>query len=189
MDMDDKAQWDALERRMRMLEDKEEIRQAIYSYAHGTDRCQRDQIRAAYHDDAVDDHGSFSGGPDEVADIIAANSSGALNSQHHVGNVLIELDGDTANVESYFIACQLREVDGATYTRFRAGRYLDRFERRAGQWRIARRMVVEDWARLDRVSELPSEIGPNCVWGSRGSDDLSFRLSDFTGAVSGSVPG
>jgi SnoaL-like domain len=172
--------WMRVEGRLRALEDKDEIRQAIYSYAHGTDRCQRELIEGAYHEDAWDDHGSFRGGRDEVTDIIAANKSGALNSQHHIGNVLIELQGDAANVESYFVACQLRDVDGRLYTRLRAGRYLDRFERREGRWRISRRRVVEDWARLDAIVEVPPEIGPECTWGTRTREDLSYELSSFT---------
>lgn len=171
---------DELGERLRELLDKEEIRQALYSYARGTDRCHRDLIEAAYHEDAWDDHGTFAGTRDAVVDTIASNRGGAADSMHHVGNVLIELLGDAANVETYFMASQVLEVEGKTFTRMRAGRYLDRFEKRGGRWRIARRMVVDDWSRLDEVvSEAPG-ITPDCKQGTRDSSDPSYQVSDFT---------
>ena len=45
------------------------------------------------------------------------------------------------------------ERDGEEYTRYRAGRYLDRWERRNGQWKIAYRVIADDWDRLDKVVE------------------------------------
>ena len=180
---------EALERRVQELLDKEEIRQMMYSYARGTDRCDADLIRAAYHEDAWDDHGSFRGNREAVVDAIAPNSSGALDSMHHIGNILIELDGDAANVESYFMACQVREKDGRTYTRLRAGRYVDRFERRDGRWRIARRRVVDDWSRLDEVVEWPAEVGAECKHGTRSAADPSYDVSDFRRAVPGALGG
>lgn len=179
--IDESSSIAALERRLEQLEDKEAIRQAVYSYAHGADRCDRPLIAAAYHEDAWDDHGSFDGGRDEVADRISANLVGAVNAQHHIGNILIELDGAFANVESYFISVLLREVEGTMHTRVRAGRYLDRFEKRGGVWRITRRQVVDDWSRTDPVGELPAEVGPqsNCRWGARDRTDPVYELSDF----------
>jgi hypothetical protein len=169
----------SLEQRLQELLDKEEIRQAMYSYARGTDRCHRELIEGAYHDDAWDDHGNFQGGRDAVADIIASNRAGATNSMHHLGNILIELLDDAANV-AYFMACQTLEHDGKTYTRLRAGRYLDRFERRDGRWRIARRMVIDDWSRLDELVAVAPSITPECKQGSRDATDASYQLSDFT---------
>ena len=130
--------WTILERRVNELEDREAIRQTIYTYARGTDRCHRELIESAYHHDAWDDHGSFSGDRSTVVDTISANGSGAINSQHLIGNMLIELHGDMARVETYFQACQTRTLDGRDFTRIRAGRYLDRFEKREGRWRIRR---------------------------------------------------
>ena len=38
-----------------------------------------------------------------------------------------------------------------------AGRYVDRFERRDGEWRIARRTVVHDWSR--QLPTAPESLG------------------------------
>jgi hypothetical protein len=49
-------------------------------------------------------------------------------------------------VESYFNALQRsRRKDGTLNQVLLAGRYCDLFEKRGGEWRIARRVVVYDW--------------------------------------------
>ncbi|RYE42214.1 MAG: nuclear transport factor 2 family protein [Hyphomicrobiales bacterium] len=169
-----------LEQRLQELLDKEEIRQAMYAYARGTDRCHRELIADAYHEDAWDDHGSFRGGRDVVVETIYGRRAGTSNSMHHLGNILIELHGDKANVETYFMACQSLDLDGKTYTRMRAGRYLDRFERRDSRWRIARRMVVDDWSRLDKVVAVAPSVTSECRSGTRDLLDPSYELSNFT---------
>jgi hypothetical protein len=176
--------FETLERRLRELEDKEAIRQAIYAYARGADRCHHELIANAYHDDAWDDHGTFRGDKDTVVDIISSNPSGAIASMHHVGNILIELDGDQANVESYFFACQVREREGKKFTRIRAGRYIDRFERRDGRWRIAKRIVVDDWNRVDELVATAPELDGQCRRGTRDASDPSYDVSDFISVTS-----
>lgn len=170
----------SLEERVARIEDLEAIRQTVYTYVHGTDRCQSELIADAYHHDAYDDHGSFSGGRDDVVRIIMERGPSAAMSFHHVGNVLIELLGDVANVESYFMAAQTLEIEGRPHTRMRAGRYLDRFERRDGRWRIAHRQVADDWSRLDEVVATAPNVTDTCSLGTRDRTDPSYDLSDFT---------
>jgi hypothetical protein len=67
--------------------------------------------------------------------------------QHVIGNILIKLDGLTAAVESYFYGIQRGKVKGVVRDTVASGRYLDRFERRQGEWRIKERIVVTDWFR------------------------------------------
>jgi hypothetical protein len=106
---------------------------------------------SAYHPDAVEEHGYFTGSPADFVDIIIPrmDKSGFVG-QHHVTNWLIELDGDSARVESYFIVWN-PEVDaetGSLKAVMSRGRYLDRFEKRNGEWKIVRRRVIIDWAEL-----------------------------------------
>jgi hypothetical protein len=61
---------------------------------------------------------------------------------HNITNHLCDLDGDTANCESYVIG-GLRWLSGES-TSMAFGRYLDRLEKRNGEWRIAvRRCTLE----------------------------------------------
>lgn len=171
----------ALAEELRRLRDHEEIRQAMYAYARGIDRGDQSLLQPSFHDDAEDDHGNFKG---DKAAALAAFKKSAANKQttasfHHLGNVLIDLKGDVADVETYFVAVQRRELDGKTYTRTRAGRYLDRFERRDGVWRVARRKVIDDWNRLDEVVQVAAEIGPDNHLGTRDLTDPSYAVEGF----------
>lgn len=147
---------DALERRLRVLLAKDEIRDVLLRYAHGADRGDEELIASCFHPDAVDDHGTV-----ELTGLQTAPrfsrlpvvSTGGQVGQHFIGNILIDVRGDIAYSESYFIAFRTLDREDGEYTRFRAARYLDRFELRNGEWRIAYRVVVDDWDRQDRVVE------------------------------------
>lgn len=122
-----------------------EIREVIYTYCRSVDRGDAALIASAYHEDAEDDHGTFKGlGRDFAPHIVAQMDRAGAIGQHHVTNVLITfLDADTAESESYVIALN-PEPGGRVALVY--NRYFDRFERRAGAWKIARRMVIIDWA-------------------------------------------
>lgn len=136
------------------------IRQALARYCRGVDRGDRAMLLSAYHPDAIDDHGNFVGGPDDFATyVIDKFDITPRIGQHHVTNVYAEIDGSTAHVESYFIAFNAQTTEGGGEHDLVTGRYLDRFEEREGDWRIAERKVVIDigrdalagapWPRLD----------------------------------------
>jgi hypothetical protein len=77
---------------------------------------------------------------------------GMHRSQHAISNLLIDVEADTAQAETY---CQAyHEIDGpmaddgdGRIEMVVGGRYLDRLERRGGTWRIAERTYVMDWNR------------------------------------------
>lgn len=132
---------DALERRLRELVDRQEILDALYRYSRGLDRADHALAASAYHDDAVDDHGAVVASGRELVDWAIAMHEEKDISHCHVlgGNVTIDLDGDTAHVESYFFTfCREKKKPNMLST----GRYVDRFERRDGKWAIAARVCV-----------------------------------------------
>ena len=133
-----------------------EITQVLYRYCRGVDRGDRELIRSVYHPDASDDHGSWKGAGVDFADYIVDSMDGAtIAAQHQITNTLIEVDGDSAACESYFLAFHpTRDQAGDETLAIAAGRYLDRFERRDGAWRIADRRVVLDWTR-ENVEGVP----------------------------------
>ncbi len=123
-----------------------EIRQVLNRYCHGVDRGDRQLIKSVYHPDAIDDHGPWCGLGTDFADAIVHILDGSHGvGQHNITNVLIELNGDVAQVESYFIGFHPDKAPDGRITPI-TGRYLDRFERRNGAWKIAHRKVVLDWA-------------------------------------------
>ena len=74
------------------------------------------------------------------------------STQHAISNTRIEcaLADDLARVESYVVARHVTRSDPPELVEAGA-RYLDRFSRRDGRWRIARRVCVIDWSRISRI--------------------------------------
>jgi hypothetical protein len=158
--------------KLQELISREEIREVLMRYCRGVDRGDEDIINSTFHPDAIDDHGTPAP-PTKLAHLIATDGQQRM---HFTGNVLIELEGDTAFVESYFIAFSPHDVSGVPHTRSRAGRYVDRFERRDDEWKIAYRRVIDDWARLDPIGKVPDNIGVHA--GSRTREDAVYHMRD-----------
>ncbi len=136
---------------LRTVAARQEIHQVLMRYCRGVDRGDRDLITSVYHHGAVDRHGpaEFKDAHGEFAEW-AVSRLDALDgvTQHHITNYLIELNGDAAVAESYFLAFRPNKlVDGTEVLGVVGGRYLDRFERRGGHWAIVERSVVCDWSR------------------------------------------
>lgn len=153
------------------------IRNVLARYSRGVDRGDLALLKSVYHPEAIDDHGSFKGNGWEFAEILVKRmDEHTIPSQHHVTNVLIELHGDWADVESYVLAYHpVSDGAGGEVHALFGGRYLDRFEKRTGEWKIAERRVLMDWTR----SALPGDSwGLEAVFadaaGGRGRADPSY---------------
>lgn len=130
------------------------IYNAIMRYCRGVDRLDRDLIRSVCHPDANDNHGSYNGPVQGFIDWVFENHENkVISSVHHIGSVLIQLDGVIAHSESHVMVNHRRLVDGKLYDLLSHGRFVDRFEERGGDWRIVDRLVVIDWHRLDPVDQ------------------------------------
>ena len=127
------------------------IRACLLRYARGVDRLDMELVRHCYHPDATDSHGSFSGPVDEFVRWVERVLRRYDLTMHFLGNPLVEfLDTEHARVETYGMAMH-REAGGTDAQNLVTGfRYLDRFERRDGEWRIAARVAVTEWSRVDR---------------------------------------
>jgi ketosteroid isomerase-like protein len=139
----------------RALLDKAQIHDALMRYSRGVDRGDGELVMSVFHPDATLDMGRGPMPPAALADGITTMT--ATGTMHFIGNEYVEVDGDTAYSETYFISYATITDAGKTANRSRGGRYLDRFERRDGEWKIARRLLVDEWSRLD---ELPAPTGP-----------------------------
>src|ERR1051326_573663 len=104
---------DGLMRRLAEMADRMEIHQTLMRYCRGVDRADEALINSAFHPGAVDDHGTPRPAT-ELARGVAQNYHAQL--MHFTGNVLIELDGDSAAVESYFISFSPVEEGDKTFT-------------------------------------------------------------------------
>jgi hypothetical protein len=126
--------------------DKEAIREALMRYCRGVDRLDADIITSVYHPDAYDDHAGriFSGETvgqglvDWMTEIMDATA-------HNITTSNIEIYGEQAGSESYTTSMHLQTVDGVQHTLLAMARYVDRFEKRDGAWKILSRVVVPEF--------------------------------------------
>ena len=147
---------DDLESRLRDLADRSEIVDCLTRYARGMDRQDRDLVRSAYHDDAIDDHIGFVGRVDDFIDWAFGFHASQVRHQHYLTNHTIDLDGDVAHVETYYLFVATVPDDAAPLSAT-GGRYVDRFERRDGRWAIAARLCVVEWmSELRSLLDTPS---------------------------------
>jgi hypothetical protein len=152
---------------MAAMEARFRIEGVLRRYARGVDRADPAIVREAFHADARLNYGVI--GDVGVDEFIEANIEDGwmdlerrLASSHFLSNTTVDLDdsGCLAWVETYFVSVSRRRIDDELVDWIFGGRYLDRFERRDDDWRIARRLVVEDWSRIERVTR---------TWGERSS--------------------
>ena len=158
---------------LRVLRDKAAIFEVVNKYTRAIDRHDEEMIASVFHPDAIDNHGDFLGDVAEFTDWVnTGHSQIAEGHMHNVTSHTSEIDGDTAHAESYVIVV-LRLADGEP-VRVGGGRYLDRLERRNGEWRIALRRVTMDWRfRADSGPWLKGRRGYPA--GSWDKSDLSYQ--------------
>ncbi len=128
------------------------IRRVLANYCRAIDRMDHDLLRTVYHPDALDTGRptgrGHTAGPVErfFATVAESNAVGLEAAPILLGQTIFEFDGDVALTETSFAAFFRFRTDDGVVHEGHAGRYLDRFERREGEWRIAHRHLVIDWA-------------------------------------------
>jgi hypothetical protein len=96
------------------------------------------------------------------------------STSHYILNPLIRLDGDRGYSESC-VRAHLRFQD-QTSEMVISGRYLDRWERRNGQWRIADRVAIVDRYEITPITlQGAPEIMSQVNFGLRDAKDPSYR--------------
>ncbi|QJE74408.1 nuclear transport factor 2 family protein [Aerophototrophica crusticola] len=142
------------------LLDRQAIQDCLARYCRGMDQKDRRLLASAYWPEAQGPEGVEGGLAAIGAAIEQAVGTGCTphRCMHKLGNVLIRLEGDRAEVESYVVAYHWVREGGVERQVVVGGRYLDRFERRDGDWRIAERRFVLDWNRSDARQDT-AEVG------------------------------
>src|SRR3954447_24561403 len=91
---------------LQALLDRDAIRDCLYRYCRGIDRADEALLRSTYWPDATHCHRAYRGSSDGVIVQPIDRPRRGGRGVHQVANVLIELHGDVAAVESGFIALQ-----------------------------------------------------------------------------------
>jgi ketosteroid isomerase-like protein len=159
------------------------IEDCLKRFARAVDRQDWVAAREAYHDDAFDDHGFFKGPPDQFLAHVEKLHAHQDHSMHFNTNVLIEFQSrERAFVETYVLVLQRYRAGAPNVPPRAAGlrniasaRYLDRFEKRNDEWRVAHRTLVFG----DIVGELmvePPVFPAEFTVQKHGLDDPLYRL-------------
>ena len=168
------------------LWDREMIRDCLYRYCRGIDRVDEALLRSSYWPDGTDTHGAYRGSASGFVDWAMQTLPKIERGIHQIHNILIELHGTEAAVESYFTALQRQPGGEGTLVEVHmAGRYVDRFEKRGDEWRVADRIVVFDWVE-ERPAPETSEaerFGRRQPIGANWPDDPVYGL--FGGPAKG----
>lgn len=169
--------------------DRLQIQDVLHRWCRAVDRLDAPGMLAVFWPGAIDSHGPYIGPVEGLVDWIRERHKPIAVSSHFIGNLLIEFAGpDVALVETYVRTIQQYPVhaksqlaqltggaageDGTPMDMFTSSRYLDRMERRGGEWRIARRDLIQDWKQIVDV-KYPA-LAPKPGWhiGQRDGQDL-----------------
>jgi hypothetical protein len=135
-----------------MLLSRAKIQDLLARYCQSLDRCDIDRLRTIFWPEAT--HSMFDGSILDFPDFSMAQLRTMDSTMHSLANCVIEFDGcDRARSETYAIAHhEIPSEKGQTYV-VAGGRYLDRFERRSGEWRILERIYLIDWHQIYRSTQ------------------------------------
>jgi hypothetical protein len=154
------------------------IRDLAALYMRGLDRLDSDLLRAQFWDDAFLSYGIYEGGPDGFVDFCIKSLKEHDRNHHMLGQHLIEISGDEAFGEVYYQAYhKLTNDAGEKRDLFISGRYIDRFEKRDGIWKIAYRSELVDWVRDDPCTDGFLAATPMIVGARKPSDPLYDRTA------------
>lgn len=172
---------DTISSALQRLVDQSEIFECLKRCARGMDRHDAEMIASAYHPDAIDDHGSFRGTIAAFIDYVNGSDGTAgvheimfKEHLHFLTNHTADIDGDVAHTETYFIMIgRYRDRKGSGVW---LGRYVDRLERRLGEWKIAvRRVVMAASAELTGDTTLNAEQLVEFVGSTWDKSDISYQ--------------
>ena len=160
------------------LLDKQALYELVARYCRAVDRVDEELLRSVYWEDAIDEHGPFVGTVDEFVEEHRNGGSWSGRKleepvQHAITNTLFDVRGDVAYGETYVEVRRVR--DGGVFIEGIA-RQVDRFERRGGEWRIAHRRILLDYAG-------PGRDFTKFLHGARDRSDASYERHPESGTT------
>jgi hypothetical protein len=142
------ARLDAIEKNLQHIHDREAIHAVYLHYGRGIDRLDEHLYMSAFWPDARIHYGA------EEAISRDEHWSGHMLHGHRdrmhawghlLTNEFADIDGDTAHVEIYVTPMWVVKEPSPSDV-FWSGRYIDRLDRRDGEWRIAVREFMPHFA-------------------------------------------
>jgi hypothetical protein len=157
------------------LLNRQDIFDCQLRFSRGMDRFDRELFLSAFHPDCVFAAGPFVGEPIAMYDWAQKlHEHGQSATHHNLLNHTCDIDGDVAHTETYYLFVG-RNRDESNW--IAGGRYIDRVERRHGQWKIALRTNAIEWSGLVPTLPIPFADVPDINLNgtpSRSHDDPSY---------------
>jgi hypothetical protein len=153
---------------------KQALHDLSMAYARAVDRADAALMRSIFHEDSTVVTGVFNGsGQDFAVKITAFVRENLERCFHSVANEWYEVKGDEAVGESYVIA----NVTAGGSDILTGGRYIDRYQRRNGVWKIQSRAFVVDWTNTQPTShETGGMYAALTTRGCFGSEDPIYAF-------------
>jgi SnoaL-like domain len=145
----------------RML-DEYQVTRVRRIWAFSRDHGDWETLKSCFHPDATVIISWYSGSASgfvERSQQAAATRKPEERSQHWLGNARADVRGNRAILESDVQILSRDYLDGHLFDCTCYGRFYDLFERRNGEWRIAKWTCIYDKDRLDPV--LPTAVPPS----------------------------
>jgi len=122
------------------------LHELVQNYCRAVDRRDYALLETIYHPDSIDDHTpEFKGSGPEFVRWSPSIMERFAFTQHVIINASFIVEGDIAQGECFMVAYHLGNKEPQRET-IAHGRYLDRYEKRDGVWRILHRKTVFDWS-------------------------------------------
>lgn len=164
-----------MDAQMQAMLDRDAIRECVARLARGEDRRSADLIRSSWWPEAKFDYGVHSGDFETYLAWVVPGADAIKDTQHLIGQTYIELAGDKAQAETHVFSYHRVDMGEGDHDTCIGGRYLDTFEKRNGEWRIADRIMLYDWEQ---------DWGKAADW-SKGVMGYPFTAEHFPGRAKG----
>jgi len=138
----------SLEQQVQQLLDRQAIHDLIARYSRTLDWLDDEGQAGCYWPDAPVDYGFFKGTAGDFVPVVMQVERSTGRRWHLLAPLAVKLtSATTAEGECYGIAVGLRrDAEGEPYRgNMYGGRYLDTYEKRGDEWRIASRRYIMDW--------------------------------------------
>ena len=175
-----------MDARLQEMLDHYEIRKTLKQYCQACDRGDELPMTSVYAEDSWDDHGRVKApGPEFARATLASLSRNTDSMFHLLGQTTVNVRGDEAGAETYFIAvAPTSSEDGSRMLNQLGGRYVDVLHRVDGRWLISRRTVVRDWSITLPLEHEWEDVVPMTP-GSRSNADPCFAALGKAHSASG----
>ena len=109
-------------------------------------------MKSAFHSDAEVRYGSYDGHYEQFCKDVVSGQSGMEYTTHTVVNEYYDIDAvNNSGIGEIYVLAFLSADDSEYLV---AGRYVDKYDSRDGDWRINFRQYIYDWSRTSNYLSL-----------------------------------